>query len=114
MRVAGQDHLPPKMAPFLGVLLFVFLIMVLISSAAPKYFEFHDNFWMNLHHTLFREAVTAKMSTEARAKLGVSPPLSEFRPFPRREASMDRCDSPLCGYVRWPPIAFRRPTGEHQ
>lgn len=73
----AKTTFPPKMAPFLGVLLFVFLIMVLISSAAPKYFEFHDNFWMNLHHTLFREAVTAKMSTEARAKLGVSPPLSD-------------------------------------
>lgn len=38
-----------------------------------RYFEFRNNFWINLHHTLFREAVVAKMSAETRAKSGLTP-----------------------------------------
>jgi len=44
------------------------------TEAHPRqYFEFYNNFWMNLHHTLFREATVRKMPLDRQKLLGVSP-----------------------------------------
>ena len=59
----------------------VAVALVALSSspamhAAPtsaKYYEFHNNFWMNLHHTLFREMVAGKMDEQAKKRIGLVP-----------------------------------------
>jgi hypothetical protein len=43
------------------------------SSPTAKYYEFHDNFWMNLHHTLFREMVAGQMDEQTKTKIGLVP-----------------------------------------
>ena len=43
------------------------------ASRGTKYYEFRNGFWMNLHHTLFREAVVEKMDEQAREKSSLVP-----------------------------------------
>src|SRR5215472_3883056 len=40
---------------------------------AANYFEFHNNFWMNLHHTLFREMAVGKMDEKTKKRIGLVP-----------------------------------------
>src|SRR6516164_4255926 len=55
----------------------LFLILFSFTAAAgspsANYFEFHNNFLMNLHHTLFREMVVGKMDEPTKKKIGLVP-----------------------------------------
>jgi hypothetical protein len=55
----------------------LFLILFSFNAAAgspsANYFEFHNNFWMNLHHTLFREMVVGKMDDQTKKRIGLVP-----------------------------------------
>lgn len=44
-------------------------------AALPSttYFDFRNNLWMNLHHTLFREMVVGKMDEQTKEKIGIVP-----------------------------------------
>src|SRR5215468_11073997 len=55
------------------VALFSGLFLFPTSAAAPstKYFEFRNGFWMNLHHTLFREAIVGKTDQQTRERIGL-------------------------------------------
>ena len=43
------------------------------GSPSANYFEFHNNFWMNVHHTLFREMVAEKMDEQTKKRIGLVP-----------------------------------------
>jgi hypothetical protein len=43
------------------------------ASPSPTYFDFRNNFWMNLHHTLFREMVVGKMDELTKKNIGIVP-----------------------------------------
>src|SRR5262249_41634234 len=54
------------------------MVLLLASGQRPAerqlpYFDFQVSFWMNLHQTLFREAVLTKMPPERQKPLGISP-----------------------------------------
>jgi hypothetical protein len=40
------------------------------QSAKPKYFDFHNSFWLNLHHTLFYEASLQALTPEQQKERG--------------------------------------------
>jgi hypothetical protein len=43
------------------------------TSRAGSLFDFHASFWMNLHHTLYHEAVVQLMTEERRKQFGAEP-----------------------------------------
>lgn len=54
-------------------------ILLVVSSSAfahtskPKYFDFHNSFWLNLHHTLFYEASLQALTPEQLKQRGAVP-----------------------------------------
>src|SRR5690242_6889029 len=54
-------------------------ILLVVSSSAfgqapkPKYFDFHNSFWLNLHHTLFYEASLQALTPEQQKHHGAVP-----------------------------------------
>ena len=67
--------LAPAQAFLMGIALLALALpgSAQTASRAAKYYEFRNNFWMNLHHTLFREFVVQRMDDQARKRTASAP-----------------------------------------